>query len=170
MTSIPESTSPLQWHGDATMSVRDAVPTHPEPLSPGGDPAVPGVTISPGEDLSVLRQVLRSLQPNVMVVGPRASTVDLLSEVLASCRQPVHDVAAWPQLAWPPAGTLIFRNIGTISRSEQKVLQDRLDEEPVRVQVVSLSPTPVFPLVADGTFSAELFYRLNVVTLIAGGP
>jgi hypothetical protein len=112
--------------------------------------------------------VLHRLQPNVMMVGPHASTVDVLSEVLATCRQPVHDVAAWPDLSWPPAGTLVFRNIGTISRADQQALHDLLDEQPDRIQVVSISPTPVFPLVADGTFSAALFYRLNAVTFFAG--
>jgi hypothetical protein len=119
--------------------------------------------------VSVLRPVLDRLQPNVMMVGPQASTAELLSEVLATCRQPVHDVAAWPQSAWPPVGTLVFRDIAAISRADQQALHDLLDERPDRIQVVSLSLTPVFPLVADGTFSAALFYRLNAVTLCSTG-
>ena len=124
--------------------------------------AMPGADVPADEDLRLLRRS----QPNVLLIGTPAAATALLPELLASCRQPVHEVSVGVGDPRPDAGTLLFRNITALSEAEQQILNDWLKDRS-GIQVVSVAQAPVFPLVADGAFSAALFYRLNVVTLSA---
>jgi len=118
----------------------------------------------PKEDL----RVVRLSQPNVLLIGSQAETAALLPELLACCRQPVHEIDGANDDPRPNAGTLLFRNITALSKEEQETLSDWLECR-AGVQVVSVADEPLYPLVAEGAFSAGLFYRLNVVTLAAHG-
>jgi transcriptional regulator of acetoin/glycerol metabolism len=67
----------------------------------------------------------------------------------------------------PEAGTVVLRDLADLDRGEQHALLHWLDVQGGRVQVISVAPTPLFPLVAGGDFSEALFYRLNMVVIHA---
>jgi hypothetical protein len=125
--------------------------------------AIRGVGAQLAQDLRLLGRA----QPNVLVVGSGAATADLLPDVLATCRQPVHEVRSAGDGPWPDAGTLVFHDIAALGEDEQHLLHEWLDHHSALTQVVSIARTPVTPLLESGTFSETLFYRLNVVTLNA---
>jgi hypothetical protein len=110
---------------------------------------------------------LPSWRPNILLVGPPAAAADLLPHVLARCRPPVHEICGGHITLMPEAGTVVLRDLADLDGPAQRALFQWLDVQGGRVQVISLSPAPLFPRVADGEFSEALFYRLNVVTMHA---
>jgi hypothetical protein len=105
--------------------------------------------------------------PNILVVGPPDDAADLLPEVLSQCRQPVHEITGRHIAAMPDDGTVVLHDVARLDVSAQRAIYRWLDLQGGRVQVISLAPMPIFPLVADGEFSEALFYRLNMVTMDA---
>ena len=67
----------------------------------------------------------------------------------------------------PEAGTVVLRDLPDLDRGAQRALFHWLDVQGGRVQVISVAPAPLFPLVVGGVFSEALFYRLNMVTVHA---
>ena len=67
----------------------------------------------------------------------------------------------------PEAGTVVLRDLADLDSGAQRALFHWLDVQGGRVQVISVAPAPLFPLVAGGEFSEALFYRLNIVTVHA---
>ena len=65
----------------------------------------------------------------------------------------------------PDDGTLVLRDLTDLDPGAQRDLFRWLEAQGGRVQVVSVAPATLFPLVAGGEFSEALFYRLNVVTM-----
>ena len=63
-------------------------------------------------------------------------------------------------------GSLIVRDVAWLTRTDQQQLLDWLDGEGRDTRVIATSTTPVFPSVKDGLFCADLYYRLNTVTLM----
>lgn len=132
---------------------------------------VSGMSQSPGvaarleqsEDLGMIRR----WRSNVLVVGSDRAVTAMLPDVLSGCRQPVHGIAHGHPGRWPQEGTVVLRNLSAFDLSAQQVLFRWLDEIGARVQVVSVPGAPMFPLLAAGAFSAALFYRLNVITVLA---
>jgi|SRR6188474_1841769 len=110
---------------------------------------------------------LRSWRLNVLLIGPPTAADDLLPQVLSRCRTPVYEIPGGRLTAMPADGTVVLRDLAGLDTGAQHALYNWLDIQGGRVQVVSVAPTPLFPLVADGEFSEELFYRLNMVTMHA---
>jgi transcriptional regulator of acetoin/glycerol metabolism len=67
----------------------------------------------------------------------------------------------------PPhaTGTLVTWEVDTLDRRQQALLLRWMDSHAADVQVISVAPCPVFPLVLEGTFLPTLYYRLNTVCL-----
>jgi len=116
--------------------------------------------------------VIVSVRPNVLVEGPEHST-ELLIHALATT---VHETMyEWNQ-PWPKDGraTVIVRAVDALNDEEQRQVLDLLNDSgngsPPR-QVITTSARPLFPLVHEGLFREDLYYRLNVVHLKIGeGP
>jgi hypothetical protein len=106
-------------------------------------------------------------RPNILVIGPPAAAADLLPHVLCRCRPPVHEVCGGRIALMPEAGTVVLRDLLDLDLGAQRALFHWLDVQGGRVQVISVAPAPLFPLVAGGEFSEALFYRLNMVTVHA---
>jgi len=62
-------------------------------------------------------------------------------------------------------GSLIVRDVACLTRTGQQQLLDWLNGEGRCTRVVTTSATDVFPNVQAGLFSADLYYRLNTITL-----
>jgi hypothetical protein len=109
----------------------------------------------------------RGWRPNILLIGPPAAAANLLPRVLARCRPPVHEICGGHLTLMPDAGTVVLRDLASLDDGAQRALFQWLDVQGGRVQVISVSPASLFPLVAEGEFSEALFYRLNVVTMDA---
>jgi DNA-binding NtrC family response regulator len=77
-----------------------------------------------------------------------------------------------PHATWcgaPPRGdrpaTLVVRSISALDHHQQHALFDWLDAPGDRVQVLSTTSEPLYPMVGRGVFLEGLYYRLNVMRL-----
>jgi hypothetical protein len=120
--------------------------------------------VLPNDDL----QSVRRWRPNILLIGPPTAAADLLPLLLSRCRPPVHEMCGGRLAVLPDGGTVVLRGLAELDTGAQRELLRWLEAQDGRVQVVSVAPTPLFPLVADGEFSEALFYRLNVMTMHAG--
>jgi hypothetical protein len=113
--------------------------------------------------------VIISARPNVLVEGPERSTEVLIQALATAVHETMYD---WNQ-PWPKDGraTVIVRAVDTLSDEEQRQVLDLLNDSgngsPPR-QVVTTSARPLFPLIHQGLFREDLYYRLNVVHLKIG--
>jgi hypothetical protein len=64
-------------------------------------------------------------------------------------------------------GTLLIKDVATLTLSQQVMLYDWLTDGCGDMQVVSVASAPLQVLVEDGEFLEGLFYRLNVIRLDA---
>jgi len=69
-----------------------------------------------------------------------------------------------PQACDRPA-TLVVRSVSALDRDQQQALLAWLDAPGNRMQVISTTTDPLYPLVSRGAFLANLYYRLNVLLL-----
>jgi DNA-binding NtrC family response regulator len=78
----------------------------------------------------------------------------------------------WPTLA--QSGTVFLRDVGRLPRALQLWLSERLatlrtkpgERKRLRRRVISWTPTPLATRLEDGSFDANLYYRLNVIHLV----
>ena len=113
-------------------------------------------------------QMLRSVRPNILVIGGAdvvASTVSTLVAVLPG------PVSYLPPNAPPPADDddaemLVVPDISSLSQDRQREWVRWLSNADVRhLQIVATSEVPVYPLVTSDQFSGVLYYRLNTILL-----
>ena len=64
-------------------------------------------------------------------------------------------------------GTLLLWDASRLTLDQQIRLNDWMGVRRVRTQVISVTTTPLLPLVEDGRFLEGLYYRMNVVSLFA---
>jgi hypothetical protein len=115
------------------------------------------------------RHALLSWQVNLLLLGNDEETGALLKALRPHLPPPLHEARNAAGLSLPDgAGTLILRGLSRLASQEQQALFTWLDSRAGRIQVVSMNEEPVFPLVEQGAFLPELYYRLNIVILLAG--
>jgi hypothetical protein len=119
----------------------------------------------------VLTRLTRQ-HPNILLVGPETFTDAALKLI-----EPLvhHPIAWWVPDAQEsvPAGafaTLIIGRVDAADPEQQHDLCEWFDGCKGRVQVVSTSFTPLFPLIQEGTFLEALYYRLNHVCVLSDPP
>jgi hypothetical protein len=104
---------------------------------------------------------------NVLVEGTNRAIDRVITVLSPHFRYPVRTCPRWTLGATPAAGTLILREVETLNAEEQRDLLLWLEDAGVEVQVISVVPTPLFPRVVDGRFLETLYYRLNVLYIVA---
>jgi hypothetical protein len=105
---------------------------------------------------------------NVLVHCPDLPMASVIAEIGELCGRPVW-TSLVPVLQLPEhdGETVVIGDISTMSLLQQVELHEWLDRFGGTSQVLSFSSAPLWPLVERGRFLADLFYRLNVVTLTA---
>ena len=113
--------------------------------------------------------LLVTARPNVLLEGAHETT-DLVVGAAMEWLPAPH--ATW--CGAPPCGdrpaTLVVRSISALDHDQQRSLCDWLDAPGDRVQVISITSEPLYPLVSSGAFLATLYYRLNVLLLDVAIP
>lgn len=107
---------------------------------------------------------------NLMLMGPNGVLDYFLDALLPDLREPVGRWCPGEQLLLPPPtliGTMIFQDVGAMPRNDQDRLLDWLGGASGRTQVVSTTPTCLLSLVEADGFSADLYYRLNIIRIDA---
>jgi hypothetical protein len=107
----------------------------------------------------------------LMVVVPSNTVDSLLDSIRSELGQPVaecHHLEGEPWHAQPPDSTIILRDAERLTVTQQNQLFDWLTGEGRSRSVVTVSSVSLWPLVERGAFRADLFYRLNVMTLSVG--
>ncbi len=104
-------------------------------------------------------------QHTAILAGPEHATESLLLLLQPSLRAPTIWKRAPTPLELPTdeSGALVLRNLSALERDEQAALLRWLDTD--RVQVVSTTVDPLFPLIAQGLFDEALYYRLNTTLM-----
>jgi hypothetical protein len=111
-------------------------------------------------------------RPNLLILCPSGDIESVVTRLVVSCTGPVHLCRLPGELSFPgesaePAGTLLIWDVAQLTRFQQLTLHDWISRRPWSTQVICLTSTPLLPLVEDGQFLEGLFYRINVVSLIA---
>jgi propionate catabolism operon transcriptional regulator len=105
---------------------------------------------------------------------PEASLESCLFDVLEVEKRGTDD-GPWATPA--QSGTVFLRDIGRLPPSLQGRLSERLavlrtnpgEPKRTRRRVISWSPTPLAHRIEEGSFDANLYYRLNVIHLVIAG-
>jgi hypothetical protein len=109
----------------------------------------------------------RSMRPNVLVIGPVARIEATVEAIIAASLTPVCD---WtPDQALPATGdggTIVIRDIATLPPALQRAWLAWLQaQQACPAHIIATSSIAVFPLVSQGMFLEDLYYRLNTVLL-----
>ena len=104
---------------------------------------------------------------SVLVEAMPAVSGEILETLRTHLRSPIEEYrpTAGIPVPQPAHGTLILLGVESLDRGQQAQLLQWLDTGKSRVQIVSISGQPLFPLVEAGTFDASLYYRLNIVRI-----
>jgi hypothetical protein len=102
---------------------------------------------------------------NLLLIGREGAVQDLLELLTPDLGAPIANWRAGERLTLPEpssrGGTMMLRGVSALKVEEQRRLIAWLDRIMGRVQVVSTSSVPLFPLVQARAFSDTLYYRLN---------
>jgi hypothetical protein len=110
-------------------------------------------------------RVLTKVRVNVLIVGPKPLTAEIVEAILPGMSPPVAQWRASGDGPPPrPCGTLLLANADELTLDEQRQLDEWLTAD-ASPQIVTTASEPLFPLVEQGRFLARLYYRLNVVYL-----
>jgi hypothetical protein len=113
-------------------------------------------------------RMLRSVRPNILVIGRADFAASAVSALVAELPGPVLYLA--PN-APPPAGDddaemLVVPDVSSLSHDRQREWVRWLSDADVRhPQIVATSEVPLYPLVKSDQFSGILYYRLNTILL-----
>jgi hypothetical protein len=104
---------------------------------------------------------------NVLVEGTLAAVGEMIEAIRPHLRTPIqeHRPQAGTPVPLPAQGTLMLLEVAGMAPGEQARLLRWLHEQNGRVQVVTISAEPLFPLVEAGRFDASLYYRMNTVRI-----
>ena len=110
--------------------------------------------------------ILQLARPNLLVVGSAIQNERVLDLICPMLRGSVAWWSPVDRLEIPAAAfrTLIVRDVECLTASQQVGFAAWLRRSP-DVQIISMAGMPVFPLVTEGRFLEELYYRLNVLLL-----
>lgn len=106
-------------------------------------------------------------RPNVLIECLPSMTETAMRHLMTWCALPFR-YCALPgvlELPTPARGTLLLKEVGQLTLSQQVQLYDWLTAVHGQVQVISLTSVPLQSLVEEGEFLEGLLYRLNVIRI-----
>jgi len=115
-------------------------------------------------------QVLLSARPNTLLEGPHETTDAIVGEAMEWLAEPYATWCGVPPARCDRPATLLVRSVSALDQDQQQALLAWLDAPGNRMQVISTTTDPLYPLVSRGAFLANLYYRLNVLLLDVAPP
>jgi hypothetical protein len=117
--------------------------------------------------MTTLLPVLRRFHPNILIVAGDVEAEWALEQIRPGLRPPI---VVWSSTETPnfdaiEFGTLLVRQIDSLTTRQQRSLDALLSRAAGDVDVVAVASRHLFPLVTQGKFSDDLYYRLNTVLL-----
>jgi hypothetical protein len=109
-------------------------------------------------------RLLVTARPNVLLEGACETTDAVLGAAMTWLPAPHATWCGAPPCGDRPA-TLVVRSISALDCDQQRSLFEWLDAPGERVQVISTTSEPLYPMVGRGAFLESLYYRLNVIRL-----
>lgn len=109
-------------------------------------------------------QLLVTARPNTLLEGPCEATDAIVGEAMEWLAEPHATWGGAAASSTRPA-TLVVRSVSALDQDQQQALLAWLDAPGNRMQVISTTIDPLYPLVSRGAFLANLYYRLNVLLL-----
>jgi len=114
-------------------------------------------------------KAVHAFRPNLLIEGPEL----LIEETLVALRSDFGGrFVDWQQLARSEpiqlSPTILVPRLETLSWSEQQRLLEELDARLQHLQVIATTTAPIFDLVEQHAFRADLYYRLAAVRLTVG--
>src|SRR5437867_2703332 len=109
-------------------------------------------------------QLLVTARPNTLLEGPQETTEAIIGEAMEWLGEPHATWTGAPPCCDRPA-TLVVPSVSALDRDQQHALLAWLDAPGNRIQVISTTTDPLYPLVDRGAFLANLYYRHNVLLL-----
>ena len=108
-------------------------------------------------------------RPNVLIECPAGMADTAMRHVMTWCGLPFRYCALPGKLELPTLrkGTFLLSDVSALTLSQQVALYDWLSAGAGEMQLISLTSTPLAPLVEQGEFLEGLHYRLNIIRLDA---
>jgi hypothetical protein len=106
----------------------------------------------------------------LLVTGDAAALAAVLPIIDSHCLRPIHyyDASSIPLVPPFSRGTVLLSEVDRLGPADQDRLFDWLTEHAAgQPWIVATSKAPLWPLVERGIFRADLFYRLNLVSIAA---
>lgn len=106
-------------------------------------------------------------RPNALIQCAPGSLDTAMRHLMTWCALPFRmcSLPGTLELPNPARGTLLLKEVGALTLSQQVALYDWLSTTHGSVQVISLSTVSLDTMVEEGEFLEGLLYRLNVVRI-----
>jgi hypothetical protein len=163
------------------MENESKVVTQPAPLINGalsrrrpaqGDAPAGRSAVKRWRERQVEWAILRSSSINGLIVGAPHLTAIAVALLDRSLRQPLVSWAPdqTPDIPELTAGTLLVHDVDRLDAQQQKRLSRWIGAHCPAARVLALARSPIFAQVADGRYSAALYYGLNTVMVEVRAP
>ncbi len=107
--------------------------------------------------------IARTERVNALVFGPAALTDALVAREFPALQPPAAVWSASEGLDVPAAPeSVLVRNVQDLTGDQQDRLMAWMDRHPT-IQIISTATCALHPLVVDGRFRSDLYYRLNIL-------
>ena len=110
-------------------------------------------------------QLMTRRRVNLLLIGPEGVIQDTLYSLGPELAKPIRTWMAPDPLELPhpsQPGTLILRDVASLSPIDQTRLCDWMEHSAGRIRVVGTTNAPLMAKVDSGAFLDHLYYRLNV--------
>jgi hypothetical protein len=117
----------------------------------------------------VRRLMTKDPRVNLLVCCGGRGADRVLKRLMQSCEHPFH-VCTLPgplELPSDQNRTFFLENASALTLAQQIRLQGWMSRNLGQIQIISVAYDPLYPMVEQGQFLEQLFYRLNVVSLNA---
>ena len=108
-------------------------------------------------------------RPNLLVSCSGVAVEPVVTRLAPLCRTPLEVCPVPGRLQLPEhrVSTLLTYDAAALTLKQQIDLYDWIMMRGRDTQLISVTSTPLFPLVENGQFLESLFHRLNVVHILA---
>jgi hypothetical protein len=111
-------------------------------------------------------RALRLTQANTLLIASACAADQLVDQAKTFLPVPIHERDCAEGLSLPAdASTVILRRVDALGLEDQSALLGWLVRR-ARVQLLSVCEKPLFPLVQRARFLEQLFYKLNIITIV----